>query len=295
MCLLRRSIGFLPKVGDEATERIATNDTSPERATPMMMTRIVQSSLGPDQPTHAGVMAVIALALLSSLTTSAGAQGPQGAPPTGTGVISAKGEDRTLATSINFAKELGLSFDSLLSLGTRIEQATKITDPVSLASLANELSAYEIVSGKTAKLTSAMIFKDAVDLAEVRKNSAELRAVACFVKDEQTAKRLGELAKVAAKREDAERRAFQSGERTRGITQNLFVRNNTGYQIYIYEDGRQLGWVNPYDNFQFYIGHGPGQNSVLFARSADGSRVWPGNGQPQIIDYVVPNYTWTLD
>lgn len=261
----------------------------------MIMTRLDHPSLGGRWRTHAGAEAMMGAAFLLGLTTSARADEPQETRQIKTKEISTKGEDRTLATSINFARALGLSFDPLLSLGNRIEQATKISDPVGLASLANELSVYEMVSGKTAKITAAMIFKEAVELAEVRKNSAELRAVARFVKDEETAKSLGNLAELAAKREDAERRASQSGERTRGIIRNLIVHNNTGYQINIYEDGRQVGWVNPYDNFQFYIGHGAGRNSVVLARSADGSRVWPGNGQPVIIDYNILDYTMTLD
>ena len=260
----------------------------------MMFTRLAQALIGGRLGAKRNAIGVIAVAFLLGLAPSGFSDDPQETPGVKGKTISSKGEDRTLATSINFAKDLGLSFDSLISLGTRIEQATKAADPVGLASLASELSVYERVSGKTAKITSAAIIKEAVDLAEVRDSSAELRAVAHFVKDEETAKRLVNLAEVAAKREDAGRRAFESGERTRGIARNLYVHNNTQYQIFIFEDGRQLGWVNPWGDYQYYVGHGPNQNSVFWARSADGSRMWPPNGRV-IVDYTVQDYTWTLD
>jgi len=260
-----------------------------------MMTRLVRASYGPRLRANTPAASVIAVALLLGLAPSAFSAEPQGTPGTKSKAISDKGVDRTLATSINFAKVLDLPFDSLASLGTRIEQATKIADPVCLASLAKELSVCEQVSEKTANLTSAMLFKEAVELAEARNRSAELKAVARFVNDHETAKKLGTLAKVAAKREDAERRAVESGERTRGINRNLYVHNNTGFTINVFEDGRQVGFVNPYlDSGPFYIGHGPSHNSVLNARSSDGTKVWPGTGS-RIIDSNVLDWTWVLD
>jgi hypothetical protein len=240
------------------------------------------------------VQRVITLAFFLGLAPSAFSQvGQEKAATKGT-EISDKGADRTLATSINFAKDLGLHFDSLLSFGARTELALRIADPVCLASLAKELSVYEQVSGKTSKLTSATLFKEAVAMAEARNDSAELKAVAQFVRDEATVNKLGRLAEVAEASEETNRQASKSGERTRGINRNLIVHNNTGWQVQVFEDGRHLGWVNPYGNYMFYIGHGPSQNSVLQARSSDGSRTWPGNG-PRIIDNNILDYNWYLD
>jgi hypothetical protein len=231
-----------------------------------------------------GTMFLVPAAFSEEPKASPGAKGNAKA-------ISAKGEDRTPAMTINFAKSLGLPFESLTTLGSRIELAMKASDPVCLASLAKELAVGEQVSGKAASLTSAELSRDAVRLAEARSISVELKAVAQYVRDEETAARLARLAIAAEKREDAARRAFEAGERTRGITQNLMVHNNTGSQIFIYHDGVQLGWVNPYDNFTYFVGAGPNQNSVLTARSADGSRTWG----PTVIDQVYANYNWTLN
>ena len=236
----------------------------------MRLTRLIPALFGTCPRANALVATTL---VLTSLVPLVIAQEPAASRRTSK-AMSAKGVDRTPAMTINFPKSLGLPFDSLLTLGSRIEQALKVPDPVCLMGLAKELSVCEQVSGKTASLTSDTLYKEAVALAEVRGISAELKAVALYAKDDETSKKLGKLAEAAEKRDNDARRASESGERTRGIKRFLRVHNNTGYQILIYDDGRQLGWVNPYDNFQFFVRDPPFRNSVITGTSADGSMSW---------------------
>ena len=161
------------------------------------------------------------------------------------------------ATTINFIKDLDLHFESLATLGSRIEEARRNADPVALATCANYLAAAETASGKKASLTAEALTKEAVELAKLRDESAELKAVATLVKDSSA--ELMPLAEKAAKREADELAAFKSGERPRGIIGYVTAVNNTGYRVYVWEDGHELGWVNPYDTYTFNvrIGHGP--------------------------------------
>src|SRR5436309_2349971 len=87
------------------------------------------------------------------------------------------------ATSINFASALKLSFESLSSLGHRIEQARKDSDPVALAAIANELRVAEKVSGRKAELTSEDLRKEALDLALLRGVPEELQALSLMTRD----------------------------------------------------------------------------------------------------------------
>jgi hypothetical protein len=92
-------------------------------------------------------------------------------------IVESKATRKTAAASVNFRKELGLPFQSLGTLGSRIDTARRASDPVALAHTANELSVAEKVSGKQAKITSAALLKESAELAKLRKQAAELQAV----------------------------------------------------------------------------------------------------------------------
>ncbi len=92
-------------------------------------------------------------------------------------VIDSRPEKRKLAAGVNFKKELGLPYPSLGTLGARIDSARRQSDPVSLGHAASELAVAEKVSGKQATLTSTKLYKEAVQLARLRRDVAELRAM----------------------------------------------------------------------------------------------------------------------
>jgi len=205
--------------------------------------------------------------------------------------ITTTGKETERATAVDFTKALGLTFESLEDLGSKIEQARKSPDPLALVSLANVLAAAETVSDKKASLTSEALIKEATEMVKQRRSSTELKAFALLIKDDSAIKTLNSLAKQAAKHEKAARDAAKAGEKGRGIAGYVTVVNNTAYRIYIWEDSRQLGWVNPFRTYRFpqRIGHGASYNSVLHGRA--GGMNWG----PERIDYSVGDYTWTLN
>jgi len=200
--------------------------------------------------------------------------------------ITDKSKEVKSAITIDFQKELGLGFASLTSMGIRIERARKAPDPVGLAAIATELAVAEKVSGKEAAVTAAVLFKEAIHTAKLRRDSKELKAVALLVKDETVSKDLTNLSKAAQKLEEA---IAKGGDKEKGVWW-LYVHNNTGYGIYIYENLRYLGYVAPFGNAgPFFVGHGSGTNSVLIGKAP--GKQWG----PTIIDQTFNRYDWYLD
>ena len=197
------------------------------------------------------------------------------------------------ATHVDFNGALGLSFDSLATLGSQIEEARRGPDPLALANAATYLAAAEAAAGKKAPLTAEQLLKEAVALAKQRDRAAELKAVGFLVKDEPMSKELQTLAVAAEKVEAKEIEAFKTGEKSRGVWGYLTVRNNTGFKIQVYVNGTHYGWVNPYGDYRFTrpLRHGPNTNTVLKARTADGRNNWG----PIFKDNPQGDETWVLD
>src|SRR4051794_4391874 len=76
-------------------------------------------------------------------------------------VVKLKPMNVEAASAVNFNRAFGLPFESLNSLGQRIDHARRASDPVALASAARELGVAEAVSGKKASLRSADVMKEA--------------------------------------------------------------------------------------------------------------------------------------
>src|SRR5262249_35713547 len=92
-------------------------------------------------------------------------------------VVKSKAAKYTPATAVNFKKAYGLPFDSLGTLGARVQAARRKPDPVALAHMAGELAVAEKVSGKKASLTSKALLAESAELARLRRQVAELKAV----------------------------------------------------------------------------------------------------------------------
>jgi len=128
------------------------------------------------------------------------------------------------ASSTNFASSLKLPFESLASLGFRIEQARKDSDPVALAALANELGVAEKVSGKKADVTSADLAKEATELASLRGVPEELQALVLMTSDTSAQSRLNtqlEAAKQLRARRAADAKAAAGGSGDAASPQSL--------------------------------------------------------------------------
>ena len=195
------------------------------------------------------------------------------------------------ATAINFNKALGLDFESLSTLGIRIEAARKSGDPVALASDAQYLAAAEAASGKKADLTSAELMKEAVTLAKARDHSSELKALAALTKGQPVSKELEALAEKAEKSEAEAIAKFKSGEKTKGIWNTLTVRNFTAERAYIYVNGSSVGSVSPFHDaiLTTPIRDPASVSTLLYARTADGSVTWG----PRIVSGAVDDFTWS--
>lgn len=176
------------------------------------------------------------------------------------------------ASTINFAKELGVPLDYLESIGQRIHQARRTPDPVELALAAQALGVAEKVANKKASLTADDCMKEAVELAKMRGNSAELAAVSLLASDETTKKDLGKELALATKRESEEKAALKSGESTRQILGTLTVINHTGECLDIYVSGNYVGRVHTGQVRTFYV-HDHNYHSHLDAYCVEGGEL----------------------
>jgi len=232
----------------------------------------------------AGCMVALGLAYLAT-STHAGGKSEKSTD------LQNKAEGSTSAVTINFAKDLDLGFPGLTSLGARIDQARMQGDPVGLATCARELKVAEQVSGKSTTIKSADLAKEAVELAKLRYNAEEIKAVAYTVGDKEAKMQLLDEAAKAREYQVAQLKAKESGEKTRGIAGRLHVdsriRNSS---IVVYVNGYQVGSVTPYGDSYFYIGNGPYENTHLYARSTCGCYTWR-----RTVQGVHNNFHWILD
>jgi hypothetical protein len=191
-------------------------------------------------------MFVIALLATSAATFAADEEKGEGKKE-----IKSKSKDYLSASTIDYRAALNLSFESLTSLGARIEQARDAGDPVGLAAAANELAAAENASSKKGAITAEQLTKEAIELAKLRDNSAELTAVAFLAGD--SGKSLPDLAKKAKKREAEEAAAFKAGEESKGIYNELVVENHAEVPVRIWVNGRFFGFVQAFGHAHFRV------------------------------------------
>jgi len=208
-------------------------------------------------------------------------------------VIDSKAEKRATATGIDFKKELNLPFQSLGNLGSRIESARRQHDPVGLAHTANELSVAEKVSGKKATLTSTALMKEAAELAQLRREAAELKAtlqVAQQVSSEETlVKNLKESIGIADKLTKEETRQVQMNEEPTG-PRRLLINNYTPQYVDIWINGFYKMQVPPGQSKWCVIEH-KWNPTVLKAYGNDDTTTWG----PRYIWGTFKTYTWNLN
>ena len=156
-----------------------------------------------------------------------------------------KPEVVTRARFVDFGSELGVDLKSLTSLGEQIDQARRDADPVALATAAQLLAAAEKASGKTAKIDSATLAKEAVNLATLRQAPAEMRVVAALVGGAD-----GEALQKAA---DDLQEKIEAGEETRALHGELVVDNHSHFGVDVYADGRYIGHVHPHSRRRFHV------------------------------------------
>ncbi len=230
----------------------------------------------------AALLAAVTLLGGHALSGEKGAKGPKGKD------IESQGKPAQKASAIDFNKALGLGFESLSTLGSRIDQARLHADPVCLANLGRELSVAEQVSGKAAPLTGAAVMKEAAAMAKMRQDPNELKAVSATVTDEATAKDLATAAAAAEKAEKARIETAKEGGKSRGIMGQLHVDSRVATTITVYVDGRYVGTIPPYGDIYPYIGQTAYETTYLSARGANGL-YWQAS-----VPNAVNNFTWIL-
>ncbi len=135
-------------------------------------------------------------------------------------------------------------------------------------------------------LKSADLLKEAAELAKIRFNPNELKAVSYLTGD----KDLMTVAQKADKVMQDNIKARAAGESTRGIQGTLHVDSRVqGIWINVYVDGRYVGNVSPFGDSYFYIGQTPWETTFLSARSAGGTLSWNNAVRNSVGDFV-----WTL-
>lgn len=168
--------------------------------------------------------------------------------------IKSKSTESTNPVTVDFRSSLKLPFESLTSLGARIQQARDAGDPVGLAAAASELSAAEKASSKKASIMAEQLTKEAVELAKLRDMSAELTAVGHLTGD--AGKELASLVGKAKKREAEEAKeaaAAKEGEEKKGIYHELIVDNEAEVAVRIFVNGQFVGFVQAFGHRHFHI------------------------------------------
>ena len=194
-------------------------------------------------------------------------------------VIELKAETVSRAKFIDFAGELGVSLASLDELGSRIDAARLHANPIELTLSANLLSAAEAVSDKKASLTSAALVEEAVTLAELRANPAELKTIGKLVGGD-IGDKLAKAAKAVSEKQ------VKDDEGTRDLHGTLIVDNRYNHdEVHVYVNGREIGHVRGHGVRYFHVHHA----HYLDARDHYGHR-WHRH-----IDYHVHQYVFRLN
>jgi uncharacterized protein (TIGR03000 family) len=198
------------------------------------------------------------------------------------------------AASVNFRKELNLPFRSLATLGGRIDAARRAPDPVALANAASELKVAEQVSGKTASLTSKQVLQEAAELAALRKQDAELKAVLqtsdqVMMEEDRVANLRKQIA-LAQAQTRADQQALQQNQQPTAAPRQVVVNNYTTQYIDVYVNGYYKAQVLPGTTQVLTIEH-RWNPTVLKAYGNEDMSTWG----PRYIWGEFTKYTWNLN
>jgi hypothetical protein len=209
-------------------------------------------------------------------------------------VVTSKATRGKPACAVNFRKELKLPYASLSTLGSRIDAARREGDPVALAHAANELYVAEKVSGKKASLTSQLLIKESAELAALRKQVAELRAVRevsnqIWQNEDHLALLKSEIA-LAQKRSQEDVDAFKQNQEPTSATRKVIVNNYSTQWLSIHVNGYPQGLVGPGSSGVVTITHR--WNPIVL--KAIGNEEWDTWG-PRTIWGEFTKYTWNIN
>jgi hypothetical protein len=244
--------------------------------------------------TSLGVLLSCGLVLLAAAGQPKSADPAPQDKPEDKQVVSSKAVRRPTASSVNFRKELNLPLASLGTLGARIDAARRAPDPVALAHAANELSVAENVSGKKASLLSKELLKESIQLAALRRQVAELRAVervAQQVNAEETDTTiLKQSIAFAQEQAKAEKRMLDENLQPTWTPRTVVINNYTTQYLDVYVNGNYKTQVGPGGAQTVVIEH-RWNPTVLTAYGNEDINTWG----PRYIWGRFQKYTWNIN
>jgi hypothetical protein len=210
----------------------------------------------------ASLLIVCFLALLGfSLVSLAGGEQPKADDPAAADKekIDSKATRRATASGVKFRKELGLPYSTLSTLGSRIDGARRAHDALALINAANELAVAEKVSGKKASVTSKELAKESAQLAALRRQETELRAVtttAMQIQDtDDTITTLKQILDQAKAQAAADSEAIKMNQEPTWKPRTVIVNNYTTQYIDVWCNGTYKVQVAPGMAQSFVIEH----------------------------------------
>jgi len=173
--------------------------------------------------------------------------------------IDTKATPAPSAASIKFRKAYGLSYPSLGTLGSRIDAARRAHDPVALANAAGELNVAEKVSGKKASVLAKELIKESAQLAALRRQETELRAVTTTAQSiadtDDTLTTLKQILNEAKARAAADSEAIRMNQEPTWTPRKVIVNNYTTQYIDVWVNGYYKVQVAPGLSQSFMIEH----------------------------------------
>jgi hypothetical protein len=209
-------------------------------------------------------------------------------------VVSSKATHLPAAGLVNFRSELKLNYPSLYTLGGRIDTARHFSDPVALAYAASELAVAEKVSGKEASLTSNTLIKESAELAQLRRQASELRAVEQVAQNISAEKNLIANIRrgiaVADAEAKADTQAYRQNQEPTWTPRKLVINNHTSQLLAIWVDGNARGEVGPGLTRLVILEH-RWNPTVVTLFSEEGFDKWG----PRYIRGQFKTYTWNVN
>jgi uncharacterized protein (TIGR03000 family) len=209
-------------------------------------------------------------------------------------VVDSTAAPRPSASAVNFRKELGLPFPTLSTLGPRISAARRAHDPVALANAASELAVAEKVSGKKASLTSAAVLKEAAELAGMKRQVAEQKAVLHISEqiaaDQELTANVRKDIALAEQQAKADAAAARPNQEPTWTPRTVVVNNYTTQYIDLWVNGNPKGQVAPGQTQTFVIEHRWNPTVLTGYGDEDSSYPWK-----RIIWGRFTTYTWNIN
>jgi hypothetical protein len=209
-------------------------------------------------------------------------------------VVDSKVVHQPAAASIKFRKELKLPLATLNTLGSRIDAARRSSDSLALVHAANELAMAEKVSGKKASLTSALLAKEAADLASLRRKNKEMEAVLAMSQkleaEQQSLTTLRQAIDIEKQRAKEEKEAIERNEEPTWTPRQVVVNNYTTQYLDVYVNGHYKMQVVPGGRQICVIEH-RWNPTVLKAYGDEDTDTWG----PRYIWGRFKKYTWSIN